>query len=194
MDALMTHTRNRGFQTPNLIRSQSGNLVSQGWTLETFIEGRPWPTAKMPALKKPVIALHASSHRFLSRPGFAGSLEARRDAVAGTVCLADLPADVAALCLSAWEKIAEDRQIAVHGDLNPENVIQSPDGRPALIDWDECRMDAPLYDLLPLCDQDQVSPAWQAAHLAWETASGWDIEPAHAAKSLARLKEMLGRG
>ena len=61
----------------------------------------------------------------------------------------------------------------VHGDAGGMNALVAPDGSCALIDWDEARVDDPLFDV-------PADPGEERAALAWEVATCWMREPGYA--------------
>ncbi|MET0424461.1 MAG: phosphotransferase [Actinoplanes sp.] len=56
----------------------------------------------------------------------------------------------------------------VHGDLHPGNVRTGPDGKPTIMDWGDCSIGHPGFDILRLtggldpAEQDEVLTAWAA--------------------------------
>lgn len=96
-----------------------------------------------------------------------------------------MPADVVALCRGAWRALPDTPTCVVHGDLAPGNVLRLSDGRFVLLDWDECRVDLPLFDSAPHAPK---SKAETRAHLAWEVACSWAREPAYARYMAAQLR------
>ncbi|MGA0541174.1 phosphotransferase [Neotabrizicola sp. VNH66] len=173
-----------GFVVPGLRESRDGRLAEEGWTCEPFIAGAPVLPGDLAALVPQIRAFHAASADLPQRPGFL-SVRALLDRTAGgDVDLTALPAPFAARCRAAWQAVADREEAAVHGDLNPGNLILCPDGRTALIDWDECRRDLALFDLGALRPGDDDE---RMARLAWEVACSWQAEPEHGRRLAQRL-------
>jgi len=111
---------------------------------------------------------------------------------------AAMPADVVAACHQAWQRLASagGREAVVHGDPGPSNIRMSG-GRVGLLDWDEARVDNPDLDLadlpVPGLRGERLATA-SAAIRAWETASGWLIEPSYARRQLVLLRAAAGQG
>lgn len=61
----------------------------------------------------------------------------------------------------------------IHGDPGGANALITAEGDCVLIDWDEARVDDPLFDL-------KLTEAEELAALAWEIAVCWKPEPAYA--------------
>jgi aminoglycoside phosphotransferase (APT) family kinase protein len=101
-----------------------------------------------------------------------------------------MPRSVLRLVRSAWEELPDGPYPVVHGDPGPSNV-KLVDGRVALLDWDEARVDCPWFDLADLpvrvLDEAVEALARAAAH-AWEAANGWIVEPAYARWRLGLLE------
>lgn len=125
------------------------------------------------------------------RPGFASSRDLLSTGRGGDVDLTALPADDAALVRAAWRPFAAGPTCAIHGDVGGGNVLIH-EGRAALIDWDEARVDVPAFDYAHLpSDVDVPVPVERAtltrAGVAWEAATCWLAEPEYAARRLAEL-------
>ncbi|WP_138465470.1 phosphotransferase [Poseidonocella sp. HB161398] len=173
-----------GFAVPRLLPSRNGRLCEAGWTCEAWIEGRSFPAAGLPRLRAALETLHAACAGLPQRPGFASARELLARESGGDIRLSALPREAAAACREAWHALTHRRETAIHGDLNPGNLLRCPDGRTALLDWDESRRDLALFDLGQLGPVD--SREWRAI-LAWEVACCWELEPAHAEKLLKQL-------
>ena len=175
--------RAAGFIVPHLHRTVAGDLRSQGWMVEDWVEGHPFAAADMARLHAQVRAFHKSVPAMPQRPGFA-SLPARILGYASDdPDLAALPSAIAALCLAAWQPFVATPTHAIHGDITAANLIHTPTG-PALIDWDEARVDLPFLDFVHL----KALPRNQSrAHLAHEVVCSWQVEPDYARDCARRL-------
>jgi hypothetical protein len=180
--------RQCGFVVPSLIASVHGRLSEGGWTCEEFVDGTPFSSEDMPKISQAVQKFHALAVGLSQRPGFASSTKLVEMDVGGDIDLAAMPLDLAQTCRSAWSAFSGFPLTIVHGDLNVGNLIHCPDGRAALIDWDECRRDVVIFDLGQLRS---ASPIERKALLAWEVACSWQIEPEHAQQVAERLRGMI---
>jgi Ser/Thr protein kinase RdoA (MazF antagonist) len=173
-----------GFAVPWAIKSRTGRYVEHGWTCEIFIQGRAFRDAEMRHVRAPMLRFHAATKAVAQRPGFLAAGDFIHCDVGGDVDLRGMPADIVAACRAAWSRIAERPVCAVHGDLNPGNLLWTADGKIALLDWDECRVDAALFDGAAIgWDRDEE----RLAVLAWEVACSWHLEPAYARHLAAKL-------
>lgn len=176
--------RQSGFVVPRLIESRNSRLIECGWTCETLVDGTPLSPDDLPGIAPQIAAFHALSADVPQRPGFLSSQALLHADAGGDVDLAAMPAAIAAACREAWRAVSGSTFAVVHGDLHAGNLLRCPDGRIALLDWDECRRDLALFDL------GQVSPpgAVEArAIAAWEAACSWGIEPEHARRIAGRI-------
>lgn len=173
-----------GFVVARPKRSRDGGYVGDGWTCEPFIAGTALRPEDLPDLLKPLERFHAAARPVPQRPGFLSSQALRVALQGGDVNLAGMPADLVAACRAAWAGLAGQEETIVHGDLCAGNVLRCPDGRFALIDWDEARRDVPAFDLVHL---QSPGTALRHAHLAWETACSWRLEPDYARRKATAL-------
>lgn len=186
LNAPQEAARAAGFIVPPLARSRSGTLCVDGWTCERFVDGRSFEAAELTSLAAPLRAFHANTAVLEQRPDYVGSHEATASAKGGDIDLDALPNEIAQLCLLAWAGVPKIDTGAIHGDVTAANVLHTATG-PALIDWDEARVDHRAYDLLRAAPE-TASPAQRSAALAWEVACSWDIENAHAQICAQALK------
>lgn len=98
----------------------------------------------------------------------------------GDVDLNIMPKDLAQECLRSWRALKVLPQSVVHGDLNPSNILRGAKGEVILLDWDETRVDACVFDTAQITGRSGLSPAILRAIDAWEIACSWSIEPEHA--------------
>lgn len=151
---------------PRLQPSLSGALVEDGWTCEPFVAG---PKAS----DKRVSMLRLPGFITTQRPGFTTAAELCDQTRSGDIDLTLMPPALVTSCRDAWQCLADLPTGVVHGDLGPGNTIKCDDGRLCLLDWDEARVDALIFDA-PLC---ALSEPHQRARMAWEIAACWQIEP-----------------
>jgi thiamine kinase-like enzyme len=96
-----------------------------------------------------------------------------------------MPPELVRACRRRWKGLEAETRSVVPGDLTLENILRTPDGHLALIDWDESRVDAPLLDIAGLLDSNPGYPEgkWLCAKNAldaWEVAECWTREPEYA--------------
>lgn len=180
--------RRCGFVVPQMLQSANGLFADAGWTCETFVAGESVPRDGVAEVAALMTGFHAQTQGWDQRPGFLSSIALLSQDRGGDVDLAQMPSDVVALCRSAWRAVSDAAICVVHGDLAPGNVLQLPDGRFALLDWDECRVDLPLFDTAPHVPKSEAE-TW--AHLAWEVACSWRREPDYAREMAERLRNTL---
>ena len=176
-----------GFVVPHFVPSRAGNLVENGVTVETYLEGDPVEQADLKDMLLAIKVFHAETQSFAQRPGFASSVELLMDSSGGDIDLGKMPAELVEICRAAWLVLENKPRSVVHGDLNPGNVLRMPDGRFALLDWDEARFDASLFDTLTLIED--TPEEFKRALLAWEVAVCWQVEPNHAREQAEKLLE-----
>lgn len=173
-----------GFVVAEPLRSLKGSFVAEGWTCEPFIAGSAVTAHELPAVLEPLLDFHVRTRHLPQRPGFLSSGALATATTGGDVDLNAMPADLVTLCRAAWAQLDEAPETIVHGDLFAENVLRCPDGRFAIIDWDEARRDRASFDLVNVQTPDKAT---QRAHLAWEVACSWLIEPDYAHRMADRL-------
>lgn len=199
LETVHAQAREVGLVTPDPVRSRNGNLVDDGISLQRFIEGRPPDARSLARLRSLLRGLHEATRGAHQRPGFASSAALVRLPRGSDIDLSVMPAHVVEACRAAWEPLAEAPRSVVHGDLRRENILVTPDGGVALVDWDEARVDASILDevALSIALGGRPRPGWEAAETAlraWEVASCWGLEPTHARRLAARLPGLLGGG
>lgn len=209
--AVAKRARDAGLAASGYLPTLEGRWVVGGVTLQPFIAGRmataPERRAALPRLR----AFHASTSGMRQRPGFASSTALLRRRRGGDVDLDAMPEGLVRLCRDAWRPLLGRPRAAIHGDPNADNVLVDEHGRIALLDWDECRVDATCFDELAWVDAEGriearepvgarsldllpgAGPAMaecqrelvRRAFLAWEVAVCWTVEPLHA-RNVAR--------
>ena len=175
--------RDAGLVVPEFIKTPQGTVLAHGVTLETFVAGVPIAETDLPLLSAYINKFHTLTKNLPQRPGFASAVNLLQITKGGDVDLKKMPPALVAACRAAWQGLVDEPHCAVHADLNPSNVLRIPNGRFALIDWDEARLDAALFDMDLLLGP---SKPVRRALLAWEVACSWELEPQHARK-VARL-------
>ncbi len=164
---VLHHAGDAGLIVPALRRAGNGCFVVDGWTCEPYLPGAPTSPSVIAAK---VQAMHAALRDWPQRPGFASARDLCTRDCGGDIDLGAMPAALVRRLRAAWAKVPSQRTV-VHGDLNAQNILTDASGRHVLIDWDEARCDAPLFDLGPL----DTHPS--RAALAWEVAACWQLEP-----------------
>ncbi|WP_226553439.1 phosphotransferase [Celeribacter naphthalenivorans] len=177
-----------GFTVPRLMPAQDGRLGPNGWTCEPLIDGRPFQPEDLPRIADKIDAFHRNTSNLPQRPDFRSSSDLLHETSGGDVDLCALPADLLALCRKAWGAMRGEIGI-IHGDLTAGNLIHTEEG-PALIDWDEARVDDLAFDMLRTRPE-AATAAEKTAALAWEVACRWQVEPEHAALVARVLKSRL---
>lgn len=174
--------RRAGLIVPEPMRTNGGHLVHEGWTAERFLPGPLATRRDLAALGVSMSRLHDLTRHLPARPDMPGMAEILTTGKGGDLDLSQMPSDLVDEVLAAFSAVKDSETGAIHGDLNPGNVILTESG-PALTDWDESRRDALFFDHAAL--NKPVTAAQSRAALAWEIACCWQIEPQRA-RRLAR--------
>ncbi len=170
--------------------TRSGAVAAAGWTMEPWIEGAPLDAGDLPRLGTAMADLHRRTQGIAQRPGFAAARDLLQQTRGGDIDLGQMPEPLVAMCRAAWTVLPDDPLTLVHGDLNPGNILLTPSGHFALLDWDEARADLPLFDRMALGETgDTVA---RTAALAYEIACCWGTEPARAHRLARDLSNALG--
>lgn len=168
------HAKTCGLDMPTPLRSRRGAFVVDGWTCEPFCAGAP--TAPK-IIADRVARLHRATINLPQRDGFECARSLLTKESGGDIDLQAMPAGLVAQIRTAWQAVADDTT-AVHGDLNPANILTDGKGVTTLIDWDEARRDHPLFDTVTWTEEPSIET--RRATLAWEIACSWQTEPSHA--------------
>ncbi|MDE0589775.1 phosphotransferase [Halocynthiibacter sp. C4] len=174
------HAEAVGFITPRSYRTRGGALAQDGWTLESFEFGTPYPTSSLPDLASSMREFRAATSNMPQRPGCLASCDYLYQDKGPDIDFSSLPDEIAAAARAAWENFCTNPLEVIHGDLGAGNILMTGSGRAVLIDWDEARRDIALFDEFPLLPFDRTTKNEQRAYYAWEAASGWDKEPEYA--------------
>lgn len=163
-----------GFVVPRFVLSEQGEFVVDGVTVEQWLEGSPASPQERQEAEPLLRSFQESTRNWAQRPGFASSLALLQKQQGGDVDLAVMPQDLVAICRAAWRELALEPASVVHGDLNSANVLRIPDGRLALIDWNEARVDASILDTITLSDSGDYTGdmRWERAVKALEA---WEV-------------------
>jgi hypothetical protein len=181
--AVLSLAQESGLVVPQPIKSGNGHYVEDDWTCEPFIYGEPFQAADISRIGPQVSMFQNVTENIPQRPGFLSARDLLHHDFGGDIDLRAMPPDIVDSCRAAWFRIAEQPICVVHGDLNPSNLIWTMDRRPAVLDWDECRVDAALFDGYQAGLR--TDDAARMAVIAWEIACSWQLEPDYAGK-LAR--------
>ncbi len=172
-----------GCAVPRLMTSRNGVFCEQGWTCEPYFRGTHLPSDKMTTLMPIIKQMHLACATLPQRPGFSSATDLITRNSGGDVDLTTMPQDLVATCRTHWAGLTDLAETAIHADITPTNTLALPDGRIALLDWDEARKDAAIFDLGPLGAGEH-----KLARLAWEVACSWTLEPDHAKRLAAYLQ------
>ena len=199
LEQVHAQARSVGLVVPEVVRSRAGNLVEDGVTLERFIEGRPADARSLARLRSLLRNFQDATRGTSQRPGFASSVAMVERRSAGAIALDGMPAELVEVCRAAWARLAGALHSVVHGDLQHGNILLTPEGTVALVDWDEARVDASVLDevALSVALGGRPRPGWEAAEAArraWEVASCWDLEPTYARRLAADLPDLRDSG
>ncbi len=187
---VMNTARACGLVVPKMIPTQAGTWHADGWTCETYIRGEPATLEDRTKLLEAFTDFHTKTQHLPQRPGFADAQALQSVETGGDVDLNAMPSTLVAVCRAAWRDGAAGPHSVVHGDLSLGNIIRGVDGQIAVIDWDECRRDATVFDTAVL---GPATPAQNRARLAWEVACCWTREPDRARKLAKDLMKDAAR-
>ena len=175
---VLAQAQRAGFTVPDLVPSQNGRFVESGWSCETYLEGSRW-SAPLTCIDPMIRAFHSATTRIAQRPGFAETRALARGDASGDIQMDLMPNAVMEMLLRAWTALRDQPHSVVHGDLTPANLIALPSGGVGLVDWDEARVDATVFDTNQTAGA-TITTAVKRALTAWECAACWQIEPARA--------------
>jgi Ser/Thr protein kinase RdoA (MazF antagonist) len=105
-----------------------------------------------------------------------------------------IPIEVAEVIFGIFNSYRHIPVSLIHGDPNASNIRITNDGRGALLDWDESRVDVVWHDLSNLGIQvlgDADHAGAQRLSNAWEAANAWTAEPGYAQRRYAALQHSL---
>ena len=188
---LLDHLRANGVGVPDLIPAADGSRHARGLTVLGWVEGRePAGAEDWRAVGDVLRRAHALTTGWPQRPGFLAARDLVDANRGGDVAVDALPPDVRERCRDAWRAVGDVPVSAIHGDPSRTNVRITERGV-VLIDWDEARVDAPLFDLAEVERRSggtDLDSAAQRAALAWDVAVCWRFEPEYARRRLRELE------
>jgi len=114
-----------GFIVPRFIPATDGRFVVDGVTLEQWIEGKPPTNEDRIEIRGLLCAFHESGLGWNQRPGFASSIELLDNSSGGDVNLDVMPETITKVCCKAWQALETQKQSAIHGDLNIDNILKT---------------------------------------------------------------------
>jgi len=179
--------REVGFIVPEFVLSDQGCVVIEGITVEKFVTGEALSGLERPELSRLINAFHAATLDISQRPGFASAKDLLSVAQGGDVDFRPMPPALVARCREAWRHLPDEPSAVVHSDLNLGNLLETPGGHIALLDWDETRVDVPFFDTAVL-RQERLKPWEKQILTAWEVAVSWQIEPKYARQQALELR------
>jgi len=187
LTVLLEHLLQHGVATNRLLRSRAGGLVhvvdGVPTIVKVFIDGRALSVVDEPRAHR-IGGVLASLHEVPAPAGFAADHAMNREVM---VRLAEAAADssFSDWLVSGLEELPPDWEDLpaglVHGDLAPDNLIETPDGRLVPIDFEEACLHPFVFDvgmsLVNLANVDSLSRHTAAALLAGY-AAGRELSPA----------------
>jgi Ser/Thr protein kinase RdoA (MazF antagonist) len=176
-----------GFGVPTMLPTPSGDFTHDGIVLSRYIEGSP-PGSDSDglAVRSYVDGLHALTRRWPRRPD---SPSCVAFATGAAPLPAHIPPELASDFLRAWAPMTGAPLSVIHGDPNRKNVLVTASG-PALIDWEEARVDYSCLDLAGLPGGKEDLAAYTAS-AAWEAFICWDTERGYAMRRVAEFRRLL---
>lgn len=203
--ALLDHLGERGILVPSPVPADDGRRHVDGLVVSQFIDGHPPDgTDDWRRVAATLNTLHELTGGWPQRPMFASSRRLLDSERGGDVRLDLMPARAVDSVRMAWREVQVGPQCAVHGDAGASNILIT-DGRAALLDWDEARVDVPWFDFafvpddirMPAPPERWAAPperlAVRAAGTAWEAATCWTEEPYYARRRLMQLYHLQAR-
>ncbi|WP_109472992.1 phosphotransferase enzyme family protein [Ornithinimicrobium cavernae] len=180
---LLEHLHTDGVVVPETVPTADGQRHRDGWHVQLHIDGREPAPADDQALLAALRDVHARTSGWPQRPGSRSARELLTTEVGGDIDLSAVPPSLRETLRAAWAVVDPQARCVVHGDAGGANALVLSDGRCALLDWDEARVDDPLFDLAA-----PNEPLHTRAALAWEIATCWVVEPDYARSLVSRLE------
>lgn len=174
VDLLTSLAVDHHFLVPTPVPATDGRFsVGNGWHMLTYFPGAVLEDRDDPRLAKALEALHTATWGWPQRPGSLGARDLLTHEQGGDVDLSSMPTQLVSQIRAAWSSLPISARCVVHGDAGPGNAVITRDGKCALIDFDEARVDEPVFDT-------RTTPQARRAQLAWEIATCWHLEPRYA--------------
>jgi Phosphotransferase enzyme family len=134
--------------------------------------------------------LHTTCADVAQRPGSMAVTDLTATSRSVDADMSAIPTDATEVILGIFNSYKHIPVALIHGDPNASNIRITNDGRVALLDWDESRVDVVWHDLSNLGIQvlgDVDHERAQRLSNAWETANAWVAEPEYAQRRYAAL-------
>lgn len=191
LDVLESLTEH-GFVVPTVVRATDGSRSVGGVVVQEWIDGRePDTPDDWCRVADELRRMHHEMADTPQRPGCVTVPELGRHGVSVDADLRIVPDDAAATVLHVFASVRTAPLSLVHGDPSSANVRLDDDGRVALLDWDESRVDVVWHDLsnlgVQVLDDDQHHSARRLSD-AWEAVNAWAAEPNYARMRLDNLE------
>lgn len=171
---LLDYLLTRRCRVPRTIPADDGRRHVNGWHVQNFVHGRHAAGDDVAAIRAELVRVHKCTTEWPQRPNTASAktlLSAPTET--NDVDLEAMSSALAEKVRRAWLAVQPRDRCVIHGDPGAVNALITAEGECVLIDWDEARVDDPLFDL-------KVTEAEELAALAWEIAVCWKPEPAYA--------------
>jgi len=162
-----------------------GRFVQNGWISEPFVPGRSLENAEWTRVRTTLRRMQKTAFGKDQRPGFLNARGFLKADASGDIDFSKMPEAVVRKCRTAFAAIPSAPLTLVHGSLTPSNLAVTPWGQFVLYDWDDARVDHPLFDLVAIGALDNPIP--KRAALAYEVATCWQSEPERARVLAERL-------
>jgi Ser/Thr protein kinase RdoA (MazF antagonist) len=190
---LMAMLDEAGFAVPMPIPTTDGCVSCNGVVVQRWIDGRP-PSSPhdWQLVADELQRIHSATKQIGQRPGCVAVIELSRNSRSVDAVLAEIPDHVIAELLGVFAQFSDIETSVIHGDPAPANIRMRLDGRVALIDWDESRVDLVYHDLSNLGVQilsDHEHTRALDLSDAWEAINAWVTEPEYARRRLAQLRQ-----
>jgi Ser/Thr protein kinase RdoA (MazF antagonist) len=185
----------RGFLVPAPVACETGSLSSEGVVVQDWIDGHePSSDDEWGLVADELMHLHATCADVAQRPGCMAVTDLTATSRSVDADMSAAPIEVAEVILGIFNSYRHIPVSLIHGDPNASNIRITNDGRVALLDWDESRVDVVWHDLSNLGIQvlsDVDHERAQRLSNAWETANAWVAEPEYAQRRYAALRNSL---
>jgi Ser/Thr protein kinase RdoA (MazF antagonist) len=192
---LLCTLSNRGFLVPAPIACNIGTLSHDGVVVQEWIDGHePSSDDEWSLVATELMRLHASCADVAQRPGCMAVTDLTATSRSVDAEMSAIPTDATDVILGIFNSYRHISVSLIHGDPNASNIRITNDGRVALLDWDESRVDVVWHDLSNLGIQvlgDADHAGAQRLSNSWEAANAWTAEPGYAQRRYAALQHSL---